>query len=73
MTQSIIGTELSAEKDDPIARAIHDGLQDTIGDLGQEIVSRKLDVPPKLTIRPGHPVREIVTRDLVLEPQGGHR
>jgi hypothetical protein len=30
-------------------------------------------VPPKLTIRPGHPVREIVTRDLVLEPQGGHR
>ncbi len=67
-----IGTELSANEDDPVARAIRDGVQDTIGNAGQGIVSRQLDVPPTLTIRPGFPVRVIVTRDLILEPRGGH-
>lgn len=67
-----IGTELSADEDDPVARAIRDGVQDTIGNAGQGIVSRQLDVPPTLTIRPGFPVRVIVTRDLILEPRGGH-
>ena len=67
-----IGTELSADEDDPVARAIRDGVQDTIGNAGQGIVSRQLDVSPTLTIRPGFPVRVIVTRDLILEPRGGH-
>lgn len=67
-----IGTELTADEDDPVARAIRDGVQDTIGNAGQGIVSRRLDVPPTLTIRPGFPVRVIVTRDLILEPRGGH-
>tara|TARA_R110002049_G_scaffold305535_1_gene502469 strand:+ start:5605 stop:6780 length:1176 start_codon:yes stop_codon:yes gene_type:complete len=67
-----IGTELTADEDDPVARAIRDGVQDTIGNAGQGIVSRQLDVPPTLTIRPGFPVRVIVTRDLILEPRGGH-
>ena len=67
-----IGAELGADDDDPIATAIRDGAQDTIGDAGREIVSRQIDIPPTLTIRPGFPVRVIVTRDLILEPQGGH-
>lgn len=67
-----IGTELSSNEDDPVARAIRDGVQDTIGNAGQGIVSRQLDVPPTLTIRPGFPVRVIVTRDLILEPRGDH-
>ena len=66
-----IGTELSADEDDPVARAIRDGVQDTVGNASQGIVSRQLDVPPTLTIRPGFPVRVIVTRDLILEPRGG--
>ena len=45
--------------------------QDTINDAGQQIVRRQLNVQPTLTIRPGFPVRVIVTRDLVLEPYGG--
>jgi type IV secretion system protein VirB10 len=32
---------------------------------------RQLNIAPTLTIRPGFPVRVIVTRDLVLEPYGG--
>ncbi|WP_299589250.1 TrbI/VirB10 family protein [uncultured Tateyamaria sp.] len=67
-----IGAELGADDDDPIASAIRDGAQDTIGDAGREIVRRQIDIPPTLTIRPGFPVRVIVTRDLILEPQGGH-
>lgn len=67
-----IGTELGADDEDPIASAIRDGAQDTIGDAGREIVRRQIDIPPTLTIRPGFPVRVIVTRDLILEPQGGH-
>ncbi len=44
--------------------------QDMINDAGQEINRRQLNVAPTLTIRPGFPVRVIVTRDLVLEPYG---
>lgn len=65
-----IGTELGADSDDDIAQAIREGTQDTIGRAGDEIVRRQIDVPPTLTIRPGFPVRVMVTRDLVLEPYG---
>jgi len=67
-----LGAELGADDEDPIASAIRDGAQDTIGDTSREIVRRQIDIPPTLTIRPGFPVRVIVTRDLILEPQGGH-
>jgi type IV secretion system protein VirB10 len=63
-----IGAELGADDDDEIARAIREGTQDTIGRAGDEAVRRELAVPPTLTIRPGFPVRIMVTRDLVLEP-----
>lgn len=64
-----IGVELGADEDNEIARAIREGTQDTIGRAGDEIVRRQLSVPPTLTIRPGFPVRVMVTRDLVfLEP-----
>jgi type IV secretion system protein TrbI len=43
----------------------------TITEAGQRIVERQLEVPPTLTIRPGFPVRVLVTRDLVIAPQGG--
>lgn len=64
-----IGAELAIDEGDRIAGAIRDGAQDTIGEAGQEIVRRQLAIPPTLTIRPGFPVRVIVTRDLILEPQ----
>jgi type IV secretion system protein TrbI len=63
------GTELAADDGDALTSAIRDGAQDTINDAGQQIVSRQLDVPPTLTIRPGFPVRVVVTRDLVLDPR----
>lgn len=60
-----MGTELGTNNDNEIARAIREGTQDTIGRAGDEIVRRQLSVPPTLTIRPGFPVRVMVTRDLV--------
>jgi len=66
-----VGTELAVDDEDRLLRAIQDGGQDTVNDAGQEIVRRQLNVAPTLTIRPGFPVRIIVTRDLVLEPLGG--
>ena len=68
-----IGGELGADSDDEIARAIREGTGDTIGRAGDEVVRRQLAVPPTLTIRPGLPVRVMVTRDLVLEPYGDMR
>ncbi|CAN7599064.1 TrbI/VirB10 family protein [Aminobacter sp. LjRoot7] len=63
-------TELAIDDENRLLRAIRDGAQDTINDAGQQIIRRQLNVAPTLTIRPGFPVRVIVTRDLVLEPYG---
>jgi type IV secretion system protein VirB10 len=65
-----IGAEFGTDGDDEITGPISDGVQDTIGRAGDEIVRRQLSVPPTVTIRPGFPVRVMVTRDLVLEPYG---
>lgn len=66
-----VGAELATNDDDRLISAIRSGGQDTINDAGQQIVRRQLNIAPTLTIRPGFPVRVIVTRDLVLEPYGG--
>lgn len=66
-----VGAELAANDDDRLIQAIRNGGQDTINDAGQQIVRRQLNIAPTLTIRPGFPVRVVVTRDLVLEPYGG--
>jgi type IV secretory pathway VirB10-like protein len=53
------------------SRALRNGASNSINQTGQQIVQRQLNIAPTLTIRPGFPVRVIVTRDLVLEPYGG--
>ncbi|APX90855.1 conjugal transfer protein TraI [Brevirhabdus pacifica] len=65
-----LGLEGGADSEDDVARAIREAAQDTIGRTGDEIVQQQLAVPPTLTIRPGFPVRVMVTRDLILEPLG---
>ena len=67
-----IGAESgSSSEDSDIVRALRRGASDSISQTGQQIVQRQLNIAPTLTIRPGFPVRVIVTRDLVLEPYGG--
>ncbi|HCJ16891.1 MAG TPA: conjugal transfer protein TrbI, partial [Hyphomonas sp.] len=67
-----IGSELGSDDDD-LERAIRRGFGDSISEAGQRVVDRNLGIQPTIRIRPGWPVRVIVTRDLVLRPysEGG--
>ena len=61
-----VGSEMGSGNDSNLTRAIRRGTQDSFNRAGEQIVSRELNVRPTLTIRPGYPVRVLVTRDLVL-------
>ncbi|ABS65860.1 conjugation TrbI family protein [Xanthobacter versatilis] len=61
----------SSGSNSDLASALREGASDSISQTGRQIVQRQLNIAPTLTIRPGYPVRVIVTRDLVLEPYGG--
>ena len=64
-----IGSEVgSSGSEDDLIRAIRRGGSDSVNQIGQRIVGRSLNVQPTITIRPGFPVRVLITRDLVLEP-----
>lgn len=62
-----IGTEMATDNDDDLVQALRYGTQDTVNQTGRQLVQREINVPPTLTIRPGTPLRVIVTRDLVIE------
>ena len=67
-----VGAEAgSSGQQSDIVRALRQGASDSVSQTGQQIIQRQLNIAPTLTIRPGFPVRVIVTRDLVLEPYGG--
>ncbi|MDM0118399.1 TrbI/VirB10 family protein [Variovorax arabinosiphilus] len=51
-----------------IVIAGRDSTQDTINQVGQEITKRNASIQPTLTIRPGFPVRVMVSKDLILRP-----
>lgn len=67
-----VGTNLVSSDEDRLIQAIRRGAGDTINDAGQQIIQRQLQVAPTLTVRPGFPMRVVVTRDLVLEPYAAH-
>lgn len=63
-----VGAEAGASGEDDLSRAVRRGASQTASDVGQQIVGRGLSLTPTLTIRPGAPLRVLLTRDLVLEP-----
>lgn len=66
-----VGAEAGTSQDENnLVQAIRSGASNSISQTGQQIVPRQLNIQPTLTIRPGFPVRVIVTRDLVLAPYG---
>jgi type IV secretion system protein VirB10 len=66
-----VGAEAGTSQDENnLVQAIRSGASDSISQTGQQIVQRELNIQPTLTIRPGFPVRVIVSRDLVLAPYG---
>lgn len=61
------GAEFGAGNDNNLERALRRGTQDSINRAGEQIVSRELNIRPSLAIRPGFPVRVMVTRDIFLD------
>jgi type IV secretion system protein VirB10 len=66
-----VGAEAgTSQNENNLVQAIRSGASNSISQTGQQIIQRQLNVQPTLTIRPGFPVRVVVTRDLVLAPYG---
>nr|WP_047166827.1 TrbI/VirB10 family protein [Sphingomonas sp. Y57] len=63
-----VGSELSISGESDLVQAIRESAQSNTARAGDPITQRNLDIQPTITIRPGAPVRVLVTRDLVLAP-----
>jgi type IV secretion system protein TrbI len=64
-----VGAEAgTSDSENNLAQAIREGASQSFNQVGQQVVGRSLNVQPTITVRPGFPVRVVVTRDLVLEP-----
>jgi type IV secretion system protein TrbI len=64
-----VGSEAGASgNENQLIQALRQGASDSISQTGRQVVQRSLSIQPTITIRPGFPVRVLVTRDLVLEP-----
>jgi type IV secretory pathway VirB10-like protein len=68
-----VGTQLGTTgEENALIQALRRGGAQSLNQTGQQIVGRNLNIQPTLTIRPGFPVRVIITRDLVLAPYHEH-
>ncbi|WP_256838443.1 TrbI/VirB10 family protein [Sphingopyxis sp. KK2] len=64
-----VSTELSlGNEESELARALRESVQQSGGRAGDQLVGRSLDIEPTITIRPGSPLRVLLTRDLILRP-----
>ena len=68
---SELGTTTGTGGNSDVITALRRGSSDSLNQTGQKVVQRNLDIQPTLTIRPGFPVRVIVSRDLLFEPYKG--
>ncbi len=68
-----VGSEAgtSGNSENNLAQAIRQGGSQSFSQVGEQVVGRSLNIQPTITIRPGFPVRVLVTHDLVLEPYRG--
>ena len=67
-----ISSELTlGNSGDTVVQALRQSIQTNTNQAGQRMVERELDVQPTITVRPGWPLRVIVTKDLVLKPYRG--
>lgn len=63
------GTQLSiGNNQNDLVTALRQSVQQSTNQAGQRVVEHGLDVQPTITVRPGWPLRVIVSKDLVLEP-----
>lgn len=64
-----VGTQLSlGGGGNELVRALRESAQQNAARAGEQITGRNLEVKPTLRVRPGWPVRLILSEDLVLQP-----
>jgi type IV secretion system protein TrbI len=64
-----VGSEAgTGNNENSLVQAIRQGASQSFNQTGEQLVGRSLNIQPTITIRPGFPVRVMVTHDLVLEP-----
>jgi type IV secretion system protein TrbI len=64
-----VGSEAgTSNNENNLTQALRSGASTSFSRIGEQLVGRSLNVQPTITIRPGFPVRVMVTKDLVLEP-----
>ena len=64
-----VGAEAgTSDTENSLVQAIRQGASQSFNRAGEQVVGRALNVQPTITIRPGFPVRVLITHDLVLEP-----
>ena len=66
-----VGSELTISGESDLVEAIRVSTQSNATRAGDQITQRNLDIQPTITVRPGTPVRVLVTRDLILSPWRG--
>ena len=64
-----VGTQLAVNNsNDDLLTALRQSTQDSVNQAGQQITQRNLNLQPTITVRPGCPLRVIVSKDIVLRP-----
>jgi type IV secretion system protein VirB10 len=66
-----VGSQLSFGRARGIVRALRESVQQNGSQAGEQIVSKGLSVQPTIRVRPGWPVRVLVSEDLLLQPWKG--
>lgn len=64
-----VGSELSfGSNESDLVRALRESAQQGGARAGDQLVSRNLEIPPTLRVRPGWPLRVVVHADIILRP-----
>jgi type IV secretion system protein VirB10 len=67
-----VGTQLSVNNNnDDLLRALRESAQGSANQAGQQITQRNLNLQPTIIVRPGFPLRLVLSKDLVLQPYRG--
>ncbi len=67
-----VGTQVAfGNSNDDLVEAIRQSTQESISQAGQQIVGKDLKLQPTITVRPGWPLRVLLSKDIALQPCGG--
>lgn len=64
-----VGTQVTfGSSNSDLVEAIRESTQESTNQAGQQIVEKELNVQPTITVRPGWPLRVLLSKDIVLQP-----